>query len=118
MLEAARNVPELRAVVVVTSDKCYRNSEKAEGYRENDPLGGYDPYSASKGCQELVAASYRDSFLRAAGVGLATARAGNVIGGGDWAGRPACAGPGPGGGGRSWSNRSVPRPPSGRGACA
>ena len=85
LLEAARNVPELRAVVVVTSDKCYRNSEKAEGYRENDPLGGYDPYSASKGCQELVAASYRDSFLRAAGVGLATARAGNVIGGGDWA---------------------------------
>ena len=85
LLEAARCVETLRAVVVVTSDKCYRNRERHAGYREDEPLGGHDPYSASKGCQEIVAASYRDSFFAPAGVLLATARAGNVIGGGDWA---------------------------------
>ena len=85
LLEAARNVPELRAVVVVTSDKCYRSDESPRGHREDDPLGGYDPYSASKACQELVAASYRDSFFSGRGILLGTARAGNVIGGGDWA---------------------------------
>lgn len=85
LLEAARRVDSLCAAVVVTSDKCYRNGERHAGYREEDPLGGRDPYSASKGCQEIVAASYRDSFFAASGVLLATARAGNVIGGGDWA---------------------------------
>jgi len=75
------------AVVVVTSDKCYENREWLYGYRETDPLGGHDPYSASKGCAEIVAAAYRRSFFtpRVAPVALATARAGNVIGGGDWA---------------------------------
>lgn len=90
LLEAVRNVGGVKAVVVVTSDKCYENREWAWGYRENDPMGGYDPYSSSKGCAELVCASYRSSFFGAAefarhGVGVATARAGNVIGGGDWA---------------------------------
>ena len=85
LLEAARGIDSLRAIVVVTSDKCYRNRERHEGYREEDSLGGRDPYSASKGCQEIVAASYRDSFFTPSGVLLATARAGNVIGGGDWA---------------------------------
>ncbi|HVZ71797.1 MAG TPA: CDP-glucose 4,6-dehydratase [Polyangia bacterium] len=85
VLEAARETSSVRAVVVVTSDKVYKNREWAWGYRENDELGGRDPYSSSKACTELVAASYRDSFLAARGVALATARAGNVIGGGDWA---------------------------------
>lgn len=87
LLEAARQTPAVAAVVVVTSDKCYENREWVWGYRENEPLGGHDPYSASKGCAELVAAAYRRSFFQpsARPVGLATARAGNVIGGGDWA---------------------------------
>ena len=77
-------------MVVVTSDKCYENREQVWGYREIDPLGGYDPYSASKGAAEIVVAAYRRSFfppqrLAEHGVKLATARAGNVIGGGDWA---------------------------------
>ncbi len=75
----------MRAVVNVTTDKCYDNRERARAYRESDPLGGRDPYSSSKACAELVTAAYRDSFLAAAGVAVATARAGNVIGGGDWA---------------------------------
>lgn len=85
VLEACRNTPSVKAVVVVSSDKCYENREQMEGYSENDPMGGHDPYSASKGCTELVAASYRNAFLNQAGILLATARAGNVIGGGDWA---------------------------------
>ena len=84
LLEAVRQAQSVEAVVVVTSDKCYENKEWLWGYRENDPLGGHDPYSSSKGCQELVAASYRRSFFTGSGPALATARAGNVIGGGDW----------------------------------
>lgn len=84
VLEAARGCDALRALVVVTSDKCYENREWPWGYRENEAMGGHDPYSSSKGCAELVTAAYRRSFPRAA-VGIATARAGNVIGGGDWA---------------------------------
>jgi len=89
LLEATRACDSVRAVVVVTSDKCYENREWPWGYRENEPMGGYDPYSNSKGCAELVVASYRSSFFNEAhhsdhGVALATARAGNVIGGGDW----------------------------------
>lgn len=77
--------PSVRAVVCVTSDKCYENREWAWGYRETDPMGGHDPYSASKGCAELVAASYRQSMLTGPDAPLvATVRAGNVIGGGDW----------------------------------
>jgi CDP-glucose 4,6-dehydratase len=83
LLDAVRAASGVRAVVVVTSDKCYRNDGLARGYREDDPLGGRDPYSASKAGQELVAASYRASYL-AGGPLLATVRAGNVIGGGDW----------------------------------
>jgi CDP-glucose 4,6-dehydratase len=85
LLEAVRVQPEVRAVVNVTTDKCYENREWVWGYRESDAMGGHDPYSASKGCAELVTAAYRHSFLKARGVALASARAGNVIGGGDWA---------------------------------
>jgi CDP-glucose 4,6-dehydratase len=85
LLDACRDVADLKAIVVVTSDKCYENREWLWGYRENDRLGGHDPYSASKAATELVAASYRKSFfLGAQGPLLATARAGNVVGGGDW----------------------------------
>nr|VFJ49765.1 MAG: CDP-glucose 4,6-dehydratase [Candidatus Kentron sp. FM]VFJ50375.1 MAG: CDP-glucose 4,6-dehydratase [Candidatus Kentron sp. FM]VFK08596.1 MAG: CDP-glucose 4,6-dehydratase [Candidatus Kentron sp. FM] len=84
VLEAARRVETVRAVVVVTSDKCYENREWPWSYRENDPMGGHDPYSASKGCAELVVSAYRNAFLDASGVMVASARAGNVIGGGDW----------------------------------
>lgn len=91
LLEAVRSCPSVRSVVNVTTDKCYENREWVWGYRENEPMGGFDPYSNSKGCSELVTASYRSSFFNPRrhaehGVGLATARAGNVIGGGDWAG--------------------------------
>ena len=86
MLEAVRRMPGVRAVVVVTSDKCYENREWVWGYRENEPMGGRDPYSNSKGCAELVTAAYRASYFSGAGsAAVATARAGNVIGGGDWA---------------------------------
>ena len=90
LLEAVRHTPSVRAVVNVTTDKCYENKEWVWGYRENEPMGGFDPYSSSKGCAELVTAAYRNSFFNAAKhvehhVALATARAGNVIGGGDWA---------------------------------
>lgn len=84
LFEAARLTPGVRAVVCVTSDKCYRNEEWVWGYRENDPLGGKDPYSASKACAELVAQSYFASFPENC-PRMATVRAGNVIGGGDWA---------------------------------
>jgi CDP-glucose 4,6-dehydratase len=90
LLEAVRSCPSVRAVVNVTTDKCYENREWDWGYRENEPMGGYDPYSSSKGCAELVTAAYRQSFFNPLqyaqhGVAIATARAGNVIGGGDWA---------------------------------
>lgn len=84
LLEAIRSIDSVRAVLVVTTDKCYENREWPWPYREQDPLGGFDPYSSSKACVELLCASYRDSFLRSSGVALATARAGNVLGGGDW----------------------------------
>lgn len=84
LLDACRDRPELAAIVVITSDKCYVNREWPWGYRENDRLGGHDPYSASKAAAELVAASYRDAFFGNGVPLLSTARAGNVIGGGDW----------------------------------
>jgi len=84
VLDAARSTPSIRAIVVVTTDKCYDNRAWEGGYRETDPLGGHDPYSASKAATELVAQSYRKSFFSETGALLATARAGNVIGGGDW----------------------------------
>lgn len=85
LIEACRRVPTVRAIIVVTSDKCYQNQEWDRGYREDDRLGGHDPYSASKAAAELVAASYRAAFFhRSDSPLLATARAGNVIGGGDW----------------------------------
>lgn len=85
VLEAARQCANLKAIINITTDKCYENKEWVWGYREEEPMGGYDPYSSSKGCAELVTSAYRRSFLAEAGVGLASARAGNVIGGGDWA---------------------------------
>lgn len=85
VLDALRGQPDARVALVVTTDKVYRNREWPYPYREDDPLGGHDPYSASKAAAEIVAASYRDAFLAAQGVAVATARAGNVIGGGDWA---------------------------------
>jgi CDP-glucose 4,6-dehydratase len=86
VLEAIRHTPSVRAALVVTSDKCYENREWLWSYREQDRLGGHDPYSASKACTELVAVAYRKSFFDLDGstLALATARAGNVIGGGDW----------------------------------
>lgn len=85
VLEAARHAGSVRAVVNITTDKCYDNREWAWGYREDEPMGGHDPYSSSKGCAELVSSAYRKSFFKKAGIAMATARAGNVIGGGDWA---------------------------------
>ena len=90
VLEAVRNTSGVKAVVNITTDKCYENREWVWGYRENEPMGGFDPYSNSKGCAELVSAAYRSSFFNVNnyeqhGVALATVRAGNVIGGGDWA---------------------------------
>ncbi len=90
VLEAARQLKHLKVLLSVTSDKCYENKEREAGYTENETLGGHDPYSNSKACAELVTASYRSSFFNPEdyakhGVGIASARAGNVIGGGDWA---------------------------------
>ncbi len=85
LLEAVRNTPGIKAVVNVTSDKCYENKEWSWGYREDEPMGGHDPYSNSKACSELVSSAYFRSYFRDKGISLATARAGNVIGGGDWA---------------------------------
>jgi CDP-glucose 4,6-dehydratase len=85
MLEAARHAGSVKSIVNITTDKCYENREWVWGYREDEPMGGCDPYSSSKGCAELVSSAYRESFLRDAGIAMATARAGNVIGGGDWA---------------------------------
>ena len=90
LLEAVRSTKSVKAVVNVTTDKCYENREWAWGYRENEPMGGYDPYSSSKGCAELVTAAYRNSYFhpekyKEHGVAIASGRAGNVTGGGDWA---------------------------------
>jgi len=90
VFEAVRLTPSVKVLVNITSDKCYENKEWHWGYRENEPMGGYDPYSNSKACSELVTASYRNSFFnpkdyKKHGVAIASARAGNVIGGGDWA---------------------------------
>ncbi|WP_428715111.1 CDP-glucose 4,6-dehydratase, partial [Uliginosibacterium sediminicola] len=85
VLEAARQLGTVKAIVNVTTDKCYENKEWVWGYREDEPMGGYDPYSNSKGCSELVTSAYRRSFFQSAGIALASGRAGNVIGGGDWA---------------------------------
>lgn len=90
LFAAIRQIKSVRAVLNVTSDKCYENQERVWSYRENEPLGGYDPYSTSKACSELITSSFRDSFFKPNGssqhrIALASARAGNVIGGGDWA---------------------------------
>ena len=85
VLEAAKLCGSIKSVVSVTTDKCYENKEWVWAYRENEPMGGHDPYSSSKGCAELVTASYRRSYYEEKGIGLASARAGNVVGGGDWA---------------------------------
>ena len=84
VLEAARHAGSVKAVINVTTDKCYENHEWVWGYREKDPIGGHDPYSSSKGCSELVTSAYRRSFCEQSGIALASVRAGNVIGGGDW----------------------------------
>ena len=90
LLEAARHTSGIKAILNVTTDKCYENKEWYWSYRENEPMGGYDPYSNSKGCSELVTSAFRNSFFNPKdyerhGIAIATARAGNVIGGGDWA---------------------------------
>ncbi len=90
LLDAIRQVPGVRSVVNVTTDKCYENREWVWGYREDEAMGGYDPYSNSKACAELVTSAFRNSFFNSStyakhGVAIASARAGNVIGGGDWA---------------------------------
>ena len=86
LLQAVRQTPSIKAVINVTTDKCYENKERLAGYREDDEMGGHDPYSSSKGCSELVTASFRRSFFfHDNSANIATARAGNVIGGGDWA---------------------------------
>ena len=84
LFEAVRNVSTVKAVLNITTDKCYENKEWLWGYRENEAMGGFDPYSSSKACSELVSSAYRQSFFQQQGIALATARAGNVIGGGDW----------------------------------
>lgn len=84
LLESIRRVSSVKAIVLISSDKCYENRGIPIGYVEEDPLGGHDPYSASKGAMEIVSASYRRSFFEPLRIGIATARAGNVIGGGDW----------------------------------
>ncbi len=85
VLEASKSAKNIRAIVNVTSDKCYDNKEWEWGYREDEPMGGFDPYSNSKGCAELVTSAYRTSFFLDSSINLASARSGNVIGGGDWA---------------------------------
>jgi CDP-glucose 4,6-dehydratase len=89
VLESIRSLTCVRAAVIVTTDKCYENQERSAGYREDEPMGGYDPYSSSKGCAELVTSAYRQSYFSPEKfnqhrVAIASARAGNVIGGGDW----------------------------------
>ena len=84
LLQASRELPNLKSIVIVTTDKCYENKEWEWGYRENEAMGGFDPYSSSKGCAELVTSAFRRSFFQSTDVAIASARAGNVIGGGDW----------------------------------
>jgi len=84
LLEVSRKINSVEAIVNITTDKCYENEEKLKPFLESDKLGGYDPYSSSKACAELVSSAYRNSFLQEIGIKIATARAGNVIGGGDW----------------------------------
>lgn len=84
LLENVRKINKTKVFLNVTTDKCYKNKEWLWGYRESEPLGGYDPYSSSKACSEILTSSYRDSFFKDTGKSIATARAGNVIGGGDW----------------------------------
>lgn len=84
LLEACRKVSSVEAILIITSDKCYENKENMNSYSENDRLGGFDPYSSSKACAEIVTSAYRNSFLKEIGIKIATTRAGNVIGGGDW----------------------------------
>ena len=90
ILEAIRFTNSVSTAVIITTDKCYENKERVEGYKENEAMGGYDPYSSSKGAAELLISSYRNSYFKGSDnnereIGLASARAGNVIGGGDWA---------------------------------
>lgn len=85
LLEAAKKIDTVEAIINVTTDKCYENKEQLKSYKEDDKLGGYDPYSGSKACSEIASTVYRNSFLNQSGIKLATVRAGNVIGGGDWA---------------------------------
>lgn len=85
LLQACRFVKSVRVIIIITSDKCYENREKNYAYKESDPLGGFDPYSSSKACAEIVTAAYRNSFFIGSKTAVASARAGNVIGGGDWA---------------------------------
>ncbi len=85
VLEVARYCDNLKAIINITTDKCYENEGHDKSYKEDDPMGGFDPYSSSKGCAELITSAYRRSFYKTKGVGLASVRAGNVIGGGDWA---------------------------------
>lgn len=85
VLESARCTNSVKAIVVVTTDKCYQNQDWVWGYRENEAMGGYDPYSSSKACAELVTSAYRNSYFQSNGMAVASARAGNVFGGGDWA---------------------------------
>jgi len=85
LYEAIRQTPSIKTMINITTDKCYENKEWDWGYRENDPLGGRDPYSSSKSCAEIISQAYRASFFNDSSISLATARAGNVLGGGDWA---------------------------------
>ena len=85
LLEVCRNTSSVKSIIVITTDKVYENKEWCWGYRETDPLGGFDPYSSSKACAEIVSQSYYNSFFKEKNIGLVTVRAGNVIGGGDWA---------------------------------
>jgi CDP-glucose 4,6-dehydratase len=84
LLESTRSIDSVRSTVIVTTDKCYENREREAGYREDEAMGGFDPYSSSKGCAELVSSAYRQSYFSKSDNHLASARAGNVIGGGDW----------------------------------
>lgn len=84
VLESTRTIESVRSTVIVTTDKCYENREREAGYREDEAMGGFDPYSSSKGCAELVTSAYRQSYFSKSNNHLASARAGNVIGGGDW----------------------------------
>ena len=84
ILDASRKCESVKVLINVTSDKCYQNFEKVYGYTENDPMGGFDPYSSSKGCAELITSAYYNSYFKIINKGLASVRSGNVIGGGDW----------------------------------